>query len=127
MITLIPDVPENVAAFKASGEITKEDFENLVIPHVKAKVNTFDELNYLFYIDTDLDQFTVGAWMKDILVGLKNLTKWNRAAIVTDKKFVQNFTDVFSVLMPGEFKSFPQDDVENALYWCANGNEIGDL
>lgn len=127
MITLIPDVPENVAAFKASGEITKEDFENLVIPHVKAKVNTFDELNYLFYIDTDLDQFTVGAWMKDILVGLKNLTKWNRAAIVTDKKFVQNFTDIFSVLMPGEFKSFPQDDVENALYWCANGNEIGDL
>lgn len=126
MITLIPDVPENVAAFKASGEITKEDFENLVIPHVKAKVNTFDELNYLFYIDTDLDQFTVGAWMKDILVGLKNLTKWNRAAIVTDKKFVQNFTEVFSVLMPGEFKSFPQDDVENALYWCANGNEIGD-
>lgn len=126
MITLIPDVPENVAAFKASGEITKEDFENLVIPHVKAKVNTFDELNYLFYIDTDLDQFTVGAWMKDILVGLKNLTKWNRAAIVTDKKFVQNFTDVFSVLMPGEFKSFPQDDMENALYWCANGNEIGD-
>ncbi|UJF28914.1 STAS/SEC14 domain-containing protein [Kaistella sp. 97-N-M2] len=126
MITLIPDVPENVAAFKASGEITKEDFENLVIPHVKAKVNTFDELNYLFYIDTDLDQFTVGAWMKDILVGLKNLTKWNRAAIVTDKKFVQNFTDVFSVLMPGEFKPFPQDDVENALYWCANGNEIGD-
>ena len=126
MITLIPDVPENVAAFKASGEITKEDFENLVIPHVKAKVNTFDELNYLFYIDTDLDQFTVGAWMKDILVGLKNLTKWNRAAIVTDKKFVQNVTDVFSVLMPGEFKSFPQDDVENALYWCANGNEIGD-
>ena len=126
MITLIPDVPENVAAFKASGEITKEDFENLVIPHVKAKVNTFDELNYLFYIDTDLNQFTVGAWMKDILVGLKNLTKWNRAAIVTDKKFVQNFTDIFSVLMPGEFKSFPQDDVENALYWCANGNEIGD-
>ena len=30
MITLIPDVPENIAAFKANGEITKEDFENLI-------------------------------------------------------------------------------------------------
>ena len=50
MITLIPDVPENIAAFKANGEITKEDFENLVFPHVKAKVNTFDELNYLLYL-----------------------------------------------------------------------------
>jgi len=26
MITIIPDTPENVAAFKASGEITREGF-----------------------------------------------------------------------------------------------------
>lgn len=126
MITLIPDVAENVAAFKASGEITQEDFEILVVPHVKAKVNTFDELNFLLYLDTDLDQFTAGAWFQDLLLGLKNITKWNRAAIVTDKTGVQNFTDIFSVLMPGEFKSFPKSDVENALFWCANGNEINE-
>jgi len=126
MITLIPDVPENVAAFKATGEISKEDFENLVIPHVKAKVNTFDELNYLFYLDTDLDQISAGAWFQDALLGLTNIMKWNRAAIVTDKKGVQNFTDIFSVVMPGEFKSFPEEDLENALFWCANGNEIND-
>lgn len=123
MITLIPDVPENIAAFKANGEITKEDFENLVFPHVKAKVNTFNELNYLLYLDTDLDQFTFGAWFQDALLGLKNITKWNRAVIVTDKKGVQNFTDIFSVLMPGEFKSFPKEDLANAIFWCANGNE----
>lgn len=123
MITLIPDVPENIAAFKANGEITKEDFENLVFPHVKEKVNTFNELNYLLYLDTDLDQFTFGAWFQDALLGLKNITKWNRAVIVTDKKGVQNFTDIFSVLMPGEFKSFPKEDLANAIFWCANGNE----
>lgn len=126
MITLIPDVAGNVAAFKASGEITKEDFEILVFPHVQAKVNTFDELNFLLYLDTDLDQFTAGAWFQDLLLGLKNITKWNRAAIVTDKTGVQNFTDIFSVLMPGEFKSFAKSDVENALFWCANGNEINE-
>ncbi|WP_027377708.1 SpoIIAA family protein [Kaistella palustris] len=126
MITLIPDVPDNVAAFKATGDITKEDFENLVIPTVEAKTNTFGELNYLFYIDTDLDQFTLGAWFQDALLGLKNLINWNRAAIVTDKKSVQRFTDIFSVVMPGEFKSFPKEDLENALFWCANGNEIND-
>jgi hypothetical protein len=126
MITIIPDVPKNIAAFKANGEITKEDFENLVFPHVKAKVNTFNELNYLLYLDTDLDQFTFGAWFQDALLGLKNITKWNRAAIVTDKKGVQNFTDIFSVLMPGEFKSFPKEDLANAIFWCANGNEIND-
>lgn len=123
MITVIPDVPENVAAFKASGPISKEDFENLVFPHVQAKVNAFDELNYLLLLDTDLDDFTAGAWFQDVLLGIKNITKWNRAAIVTDKTAVQNFTDIFSVLMPGEFKSFPKADIENAIFWCANGNE----
>ncbi len=126
MITLIPDVPENIAAFKASGEVTKDDFDNLVIPHVEALTNTFGELNYLFYIDTDLDNFSAGAWFQDAMLGLKNLIKWNRAAIVTDKKGVQYFTDVFSVVMPGEFKSFPKDDLQNAIFWCANGNEIDD-
>ena len=124
MITIINDAPENVAAFNATGDVTKEDFENLVIPYVKNKVEQFDELNYLLYLDTDLSNFTMGAWLQDALLGIKNLSKWNRCAIVTDKEGVQNFTDIFSVLMPGEFKSFPKENLYNALYWCENGNEV---
>lgn len=124
MITIINDAPENVAAFNATGDVTKEDFENLVIPHVKSKVERFNELNYLLYLDTDLSNFTMGAWLQDVFLGIKNLTKWNRCAIVTDKEGVQNFTDIFSVLMPGEFKSFPKENLDNALYWCENGNEV---
>lgn len=124
MISIINDAPENVAAFNATGEITREDFENLVIPHVKSKVEQFNELNYLLYLNTDLDNFTMGAWLQDALLGIKNITKWNRAAIVTDKEGVQNFTDIFSVLMPGEFKSYPKENLYNALYWCQNGNEV---
>ncbi|MFL9833442.1 SpoIIAA family protein [Chryseobacterium terrae] len=124
MITILNDAPENVAAFNATGEITREDFEKLVIPHVKCKVEKFEELNYLLYLNTDLDNFTMGAWIQDALLGIKNITKWNRAAIVTDKEGVQNFTDIFSVVMPGEFKSFPKENLYNALYWCQNGNEV---
>ncbi|HCR76988.1 MAG TPA: STAS/SEC14 domain-containing protein [Chryseobacterium sp.] len=121
---MIPEAPENVAAFNATGEVTKEDFENLVFPRVKAKIEQFGELNYLMYLDTDLDNFTAGAWLEDTLLGLKNLTKWNRAAILTDNQHVQNFTEIFSVLMPGEFKSFPKGNLYNAMYWCKNGNEV---
>ncbi|KAA0128630.1 STAS/SEC14 domain-containing protein [Chryseobacterium sp. SN22] len=124
MITIISEAPENVAAFSATGDVTKEDFQNLVLPHVQRKVDEYNELNYLLYLDTDLDKFTMGAWLQDAILGLKNLTQWNRAAIVTDKEGVQNFTDIFSVVMPGEFKSFPKGNLYNALYWCKNGNEV---
>lgn len=124
MISVINDAPENVAAFNATGDVTKEDFDNIVIPHVKSKVEKFGELNYLLYLDTDLRNFTMGAWLQDAFLGIKNITKWNRAAIVTDKEGVQKFTDIFSVVMPGEFKSFPKENLYNALYWCENGNEV---
>ncbi len=124
MITVLADTPENVAAFQASGTVTKEDFENLVFPHVDAKVNTYSELNFLMLLNTDVENFTFEAWIQDVLLGLKNIVRWNRAAIVTDQKGVQNFTAIFSVLMPGEFKSYPVEDLENALFWCANGNEV---
>jgi hypothetical protein len=61
-----------------------------------------------------------------VLLGLQNITKWNRAAIVTDEESVQNFTAIFSVIMPGEFRFFPTEDLENALFWCANGDEVND-
>jgi len=124
MISIINDAPQNVAAFNATGDVTKEDFDTIVIPHVKSKVEEFGELNYLLYLDTDLGNFTMGAWLQDAFLGIKNITKWNRAAIVTDKEGVQKFTDIFSVVMPGEFKSFPKENLYNALYWCQNGNEV---
>ena len=49
-----------------------------------------------------------------------------RRNIVTDEESVQNFTAIFSVIMPGEFRFFPTEDLENALFWCANGDEVND-
>ncbi|SFH84614.1 SpoIIAA family protein [Halpernia frigidisoli] len=123
MIITIPETPDNVAAFKATGDITKQDFENCVIPQIKAKVNQFNELNCLLLLETDLENFTFEAWIQDALLGLKNLTKWNRIAIVTDNKSLRNYITVFSVFIPGEYSTYPTEDLANALFWCENGNE----
>ena len=32
MIGLLPDLPPNVAGFRASGEVTKDDFEKVIFP-----------------------------------------------------------------------------------------------
>ena len=57
MITQLEGVPENVAAFKASGNVDKQDFENTVIPVVNKLVKKYNELNYLMLIDTPLKNF----------------------------------------------------------------------
>lgn len=124
MITIIEDAPDNVAAFRAVGKVTKDDFENTVMPHVKAKVELYDELNYLFYLDTKLEEFTTGAWLQDAWLGIKNLSKWNRCAIISDEEGVHNFTETFSKVMPGEFRAFTTAQLGVAAKWCETGEEF---
>ncbi len=118
MITQINEVPSNMVAFKASGEVVKEDFE-MVTDVVSKLVEKTGKLNYLLLLDTPPSEFTAGAWFQDALLGIKNLTNWNRAAIVTDSEGIIKFTDVFSKLMPGEFRGYPKADLQTAINWVS--------
>lgn len=124
MIELLPNIPENMVGFRALGEVTKEDFTDVVMPKVERLVAATDKLNYMLVLDTSVKDFTASAWLQDILLGIKNLTKWNRAAIVTDSNTIQNFTAVFSLLMPGDFKGFDKIDIDEAVDWVSEKNEL---
>ncbi|MFL9844006.1 SpoIIAA family protein [Flavobacterium rhizosphaerae] len=118
MIVQIPDLPANLVGFRSDGEVTSEDFEI-----VKVQVNNFvkkeGKLNYLLLLDNSPADFTLGAWLQDALLGITHITKWNRAAIISDLKVVKNFTDVFSKLMPGEFRCYPEEQYEKAVDWAS--------
>lgn len=119
MISVITNAPGHIAAFRASGDVTREDFETVVMPVADKVVQQTGELNYLMEIDTDLKNFTAGAWLQDALLGIKKLSKWNRAAIVSDSQGIQTFTNIFSIVAPGAFKGFDKKDLDAAISWVA--------
>lgn len=119
MIHQLQNLPTNIVGFKATGEITEADFTNTVMPNVQALIDNTDQLNYLLVLDTSLKNFTIGAWMKDAIMGIKHLTKWNRAAIVSYEATIRNFTNFFSYLMPGEIKGFEHGELQQAIDWVS--------
>lgn len=121
MIETLNSLPANVAGFRATGEVTQDDFKNVVFPAVERLVEKQKDLNYLLLLNTDISNFTAGAWFQDVVLGLKNLTNWNRAAIVTDSEGVIKFTDAFSVLAPGEYKGYKKSEFEQAVSWVSGG------
>ena|SRR6478672_11037474 len=123
MITQIQDLPPNMVGFRAEGEVTKDDFEP-VFEAVKQSVDKTGKLNYLLFLDNSPADFTLGAWLQDALLGIKNITKWNRAAIVTDSNAVIDFTNAFSILMPGEFKGFHKSAMNEAVDWVSEKIEV---
>lgn len=111
------DTTDNIVAFRALAEVTKEDFVTAVAPAVEHLVKQTNEINFLLVLDTDIENFTTGAWLQDALLGLENLGKWNRAAIVTDTDEIISFTNGFSYIVPGEFRGYKKVDFNKALNW----------
>ncbi len=120
MLQFINDLPQNIIGIHAVGEVTKEDVDTVLIPRLDDLVKRQGEINYLLVLETDAQNFTAGAWLDDIKVGLKHFTKWKRVAVVTDQKSVEWFTsNIFRFLIPGMAKGFPLDDLKSAVQWIA--------
>ncbi|MBA9071974.1 hypothetical protein GGR22_000100 [Flavobacterium gossypii] len=123
MIEQIHNLPDNMVGFRSSGEVTQDDFK-LVNTKVSELVQKTGKLNYLLYLENSPADFTFGAWIQDALLGIKNITKWNRAAIISDSETVDKFTSFFSKIMPGEFKVFHKNDLERAIDWTSEKIDV---
>ena len=115
----IHDVAEHVFAILASGDVTKEDYERVLLPGLEAHSKKQDKINLMLMLDTDISNLSIGAWIQDMWAGIKHFTKWNRVAIVTDQKGVEKFTDMFSYVVPGEFKGFTMAEANKAKSWVS--------
>lgn len=117
MIKELKDTPNTMVGFVVSDEVTKEDFNKVMLPAVSELVQRTDKLNYLLVVDTPLKNFVIGAWLQEAMLGLNNIGKWNRAAIVTDKKGIKRFTELFRKVVLGEFKGFNHSELDKAINW----------
>ncbi|MEO5582030.1 MAG: STAS/SEC14 domain-containing protein [Saprospiraceae bacterium] len=124
MIHQLNDVPNTMVGFKAIDDVTKEDFDKVVLPAVAELVHRTDKLNYLLIIDTALKNSKIGAWLKDAMLLLNNLNKWNRAAIVSESDGKENITELFSKVVPGEFRVYAQSELDEAIQWVSEQNEF---
>jgi len=120
MLTLLKDLPPHVVGIKATGKVTKEECDKVLIPALDNLVERTGKINYLLLIETDLSNFTLGFLMDDIAVGVKHFSKWNKIAVVTHQKAVEKFSDMFSVIVPGESKGFKLEELATAKKWISS-------
>jgi hypothetical protein len=52
-------------------------------------------------------------------MGVEHLRSWKRIALVTDINWMTHATDLFGWMTPGETKTFPLDQKDQAVQWVA--------
>lgn len=117
MIKRLDGFPDNVVAVACLGQVSRHDYETVLIPTVDAALKRHDKVRIYYEIGAGFEGIDAGAMWEDMKVGVTHLRHWERIALVTDVAWIANTMKAFAFMIPGEIKVFPVSATEAARAW----------
>jgi SpoIIAA-like len=121
MIERIEEMPAGTIGLRASGKLSREDYQQVLEPALCEGVES-GELRLLFAMPS-FDGLEPGAVIEDIETGLRAWVRdhsaWKRFALVTDVEWVAKTMRAFAWLASGEVRVYGLDELEEAKRWVA--------
>jgi hypothetical protein len=121
MIERIEDMPAGTIGLRASGELSKDDYREVLEPALREGVES-GELRLLFRL-TEFDGLGSGAWIEDAKTGLRTWVRdhsaWKRFALVSDVEWVVKAMRMFAWMAPGEVAIYDLDQEAEARTWVS--------
>lgn len=122
MIERLADMPAGTVGFRLSGEITRADYDEVLVPAL-TEAFAAGEVRCLCQLGPGFEGYEAGAVWEDLKTGAKfgvgHLSDWKRTALVADVDWVRHMATLFGWLTPGEMKLFALDELEQAKSWVA--------
>jgi hypothetical protein len=119
MVTLLEGFPDYVAAYKAEGEVHKEEYENIVMARVNEVADRYGKINFLVLLKTGAEDYSFATFIDYLVISFKHFSKWERMAIVSDQKVLRMVYDALSPLVHGAIKTYELKDYEHAKEWVS--------
>ena len=121
MITIIKDLPDGVLGASASGEVSAEDYRRVLVPAIEAELASgAQKLHFLYHLGPDFERIKPDAMWQDARLGAAHMRAFERVALVTDVDWITRSVHAFAWLMPGDVKTFGNDQFGEAVTWLAH-------
>ena len=117
MIETLSGFPDNILAFVCHGQVTKADYDTVIIPATEKALKTHEKIRLYYEIGKEFASMEPAAMWEDLKVGMGHLTHWERIAVVTDVDWIKYAVQAFRFLIPGKLRVFPTSDSEAARTW----------
>lgn len=116
MIELMPMDREDVVGYRISGRIDRVDLEP-VVTELERLFKHHDKLRVYAEVES-FEGITLPALIEDLRFGLRHLRRFEREAIVSDKKWLATLAGIGDKLFPSlEVRHFSWDEKIEALAW----------
>ena len=106
---------QNVIYTIAEGELTDEDYDR-IIPLLQEKVRSFGKIRWYFEM-RDFEGWSLSAMWRDIKFDFSNEEHIEKVAMVGDKKWERELTQLMKPFTDAEIKFFETEDRQEAQNW----------
>jgi len=119
MLVPINNLPVHVAGLHAFNDVSEAEYEMALIALIEDILKRSRKVNFVLVLETEIKNFVSGAWCGNVKIGMKYFFKWGRVALVTDQKGILGYSDLFKYVIPGKFKYFQLDQLDQAVRWVS--------
>jgi SpoIIAA-like len=117
MIERLEGFPDNVVALAGKGQLTKKDYEEVLIPAVEGAFKKHAKVSLYYELGPQFSGIETGAAWEDFKEGVRHFFQWEKMAVVTDVEWIRRAINGFGVFMPGELRVFPNREAAAARTW----------
>ena len=117
MIAQIEGLPPGTLGFRAHGQVTAADYENIIVPDVEAAFALNRKLRVLYVTAEDFTGFDPGAMWDDVNMGMRHFSGWDRVALVSVVPWLRTTTAAMSFMLPAEIRLFHLNQLDEATRW----------
>ncbi len=119
MIELIRDLPDDVLGIEARGEVTGEDYEEVLIPAVQRQLERHAKIRLLYVLGSAFGGYSAAAMWDDAKIGMEHPFSWERIALVTDHDAYRRLAKGFGFMIPGKVRVFDLAELDAARAWIS--------
>jgi hypothetical protein len=117
MLERIEGLPDGLLGLRAKGQVTREDYEQVVLPELEAARRDGRRIRLLYHLGPAVTGFAPGAAWEDFRVGIRYLRLFERCAVVSDIAWVRAAARGAAALMPCPARVFDDAAYAQAVEW----------
>src|ERR1700746_3272354 len=113
MLELIEGLPGNVVGIAVSGRLTLQDCQDVLVPAMQKSLKRHEKVRLYYELNS---RFPGAAW-DEFELGLEDLSRCERVAIVTDIGWVRLTVKALRFLIPSEIRVFATAQADEGRAW----------
>jgi len=107
----------NLVSIVAHGKVNHDDYRKVIVPAVENKLKTHPKIRFLYHLDSDFRGYSLRAMWDDAVLGMRHFRAFEKAAVVTDVRWIRKAAAFFRFLMPCPVRLFHNDELPAATAW----------